>query len=75
NDSEGELASNKDRHVLLGDGRIGVEPFRALLADRRSHGIPLILETPQLNMEIAEDDPTPDPYDLQMMALLEELEG
>jgi len=75
NDSEGELASNKDRHVLLGDGRIGVEPFRALLADRRSHGIPVILETPQLNMEIAEDDPTPDPYDLQMMALLEELEG
>ena len=75
NDSEGELGSNKDRHVLIGDGRIGVEPFRALLADRRSHGIPLILETPQLNMEIGEDDPSPDPYDLQMMALLEELEG
>ena len=75
NDSEGELGSNKDRHVLIGDGRIGIEPFRALLADRRSHGIPLILETPQLNMEIGEDDPSPDPYDLQMMALLEELEG
>ena len=74
NDSEGELGSNKDRHVLIGDGRIGAEPFRALLADRRSHGIPLILETPQLNMEIGEDDPSPDPYDLQMMALLEELE-
>ena len=75
NDSEGELGSNKDRHVLIGDGRIGIEPFRALLADRRSQGIPLILETPQLNMEIGEDDPSPDPYDLQMMALLEELEG
>lgn len=74
NDSEGDMGSNKDRHVLIGDGRIGVEPFRALLADRRSHGIPLILETPQLNMEIGEDDPSPDPYDLQMMALLEELE-
>lgn len=75
NDSEGDLASNKDRHVLVGDGRIGAEPFRALLADRRSHGVPLILETPQLNMEIGEDDPSPDPYDLQMMALLEELAG
>ena len=32
NDSEGELGSNKDRHVLIGDGRIGVEPFRWLLA-------------------------------------------
>jgi len=71
NDSEGGLGSNKDRHVLIGDGQIGVEPFRALFADRRSHGIPLVLETPQLNAEIADDDPSPDPYDVQMMALLE----
>jgi len=73
NDSEGALGSNKDRHVLIGDGQIGIEPFRALLADRRSQSIPLILETPQLNTEIADDDPAPDPYDLQMMALLERL--
>jgi len=71
NDSEGGLGSNKDRHVLIGDGQIGVEPFRALFQDRRSQGIPLVLETPQLNPEIADDDPSPDPYDLQMMALLE----
>jgi deoxyribonuclease-4 len=71
NDSEGEMASNKDRHMLIGDGRIGVEPFRALVADARSQGIPLILETPQLNYEIAEDDASPDPYDVQMMVLLE----
>jgi deoxyribonuclease-4 len=73
NDSEGAMGSNKDRHVLIGDGQIGREPFRALLADRRSQGIPLILETPQLNTEIADDDPSPDPYDVQMMALFEEL--
>jgi endonuclease IV len=71
NDSEGALASNKDRHMLIGDGRIGVEPFRSLFNDRRSRGIPLILETPQLNMEIGDDDASPDPYDVQMMALLE----
>jgi len=71
NDSEGGLASNKDRHMLIGDGRIGVEPFRSLFKDRRSRGIPLILETPQLNMEIGDDDASPDPYDVQMMALLE----
>ena len=71
NDSEGALASNKDRHMLIGDGRIGVEPFRSLFKDRRSRGIPLILETPQLNMEIGDDDASPDPYDVQMMALLE----
>ena len=75
NDSEGALGSNKDRHVLIGDGHIGVEPFRRLVADRRSQGIPLILETPQLNMEIADDDPSPDPYDVQMMVLLSSFAG
>ncbi|HEU0300990.1 MAG TPA: deoxyribonuclease IV [Longimicrobium sp.] len=70
NDSEGAFASNRDRHVLLGDGGIGAEPFRWLLADPRSHGVPLILETPQQNYEIADDDPSADPYDVRMMELL-----
>ncbi len=70
NDSEGALASNRDRHMLLGDGAIGAEPFGWLLADARTKGIPLVLETPQLNAEIAEEDDSPDPYDVQMMALL-----
>ena len=73
NDSEGALGSNKDRHMLLGDGAIGAEAFGWLLADRRTHSVPLILETPQLNMEIGEDDDTPDPYDVQMMELLQRL--
>lgn len=70
NDSEGALGSNKDRHVLLGDGQIGVEPFRWLLADRRSRGIPLILETPQENYDVDKEDPTADPYDVRMYELL-----
>jgi deoxyribonuclease-4 len=73
NDSEGALGSNKDRHVLIGDGQIGAEPFRWLLADKRSANVPLILETPQKNYEVADDDPTPDPYDVRMMALLREM--
>jgi len=73
NDSEGALGSNRDRHMLLGDGQIGAEPFAWLLADARSRGVPLILETPQLNTEIGEADDAPDPYDVQMVALLEEL--
>jgi deoxyribonuclease IV len=73
NDSEGDLGSNRDRHVLLGDGKIGVEPFRWLVADRRSRDIPLILETPQENMQIGEEDDTPDPYDVRMIRLLESL--
>ena len=71
NDSEGTLGSNRDRHVLIGEGRIGREPFRWLLEDRRSAGIPLILETPQQNYTIADDDDSPDPYDVRMVELLE----
>jgi deoxyribonuclease-4 len=70
NDSEGALGSNKDRHMLIGDGAIGAEAFSWLLADPRTRGVPLILETPQLNMDIGEDDDAPDPYDVQMMELL-----
>jgi deoxyribonuclease-4 len=70
NDSEGALGSNRDRHTLLGDGEIGTEAFKWLLADRRSKGIPLVLETPQKHMDIASDDVTPDPYDVKMMTLL-----
>lgn len=73
NDSEGELGSNRDRHVLIGDGHIGVEPFRWLLADERSHGVPLLLETPQRTPEPAEDDDTPDEYDVRMLELLQSL--
>ncbi len=73
NDSEGALGSNKDRHVLIGDGKIGVEPFRWLLKDARTRGIPLILETPQQHYDIGDEDDTPDPYDVRMMELLTQL--
>jgi deoxyribonuclease-4 len=75
NDSQGALGSNVDRHALIGDGQIGKEGFRWLLADRRTAGIPLVVETPQKNYEIAEDDPSPDPWDDKMMRLLETLSG
>jgi deoxyribonuclease-4 len=74
NDSEGALGSNRDRHMLIGEGQIGVEPFRWLLRDRRTMGIPLILETPQLYAEPAKDDATADPYDIKMLGLLKSLE-
>ena len=65
NDSEGAFGSNRDRHALIGEGKIGREPFRWLLADPRSRGVPLILETPQLNTDIGEDDASADPYDIE----------
>ena len=73
NDSANPLGSNKDRHALIGEGYVGVEPFRALLKDERSRGIPLVLETPQENEEIDGEDPSPDPHDVRMLALLQSL--
>src|SRR5690606_17881847 len=73
NDSEGALGSNRDRHMLIGDGAIGVEPFRWLLADPRTRGVPLILETPQANPGVSDDDASADEWDERMVRLLTEL--
>lgn len=46
NDSVGALGSRKDRHANLGEGCLGLETFRRVLAEPRLHGAPMILETP-----------------------------
>jgi deoxyribonuclease IV len=73
NDSAGGLGSNRDRHTLIGEGEIGIEPFRWLLADRRTQDVPLILETPEQVLDIAADDDTADPWDAKMIALMKDL--
>ena len=70
NDSQHPFASNKDRHALLGEGAIGAAPFQWLLADRRTLGVPCILETPHDYGEVAEEDAAADTADLRMMTLL-----
>lgn len=72
NDSQFAFGSNKDRHALIGEGEIGAEPFRWLVQDSVSEGIPLILETPSERKSVVEDDPSPDPADVRMIALLNE---
>jgi deoxyribonuclease-4 len=73
NDSEGTLGSNKDRHARIGQGRIGEAAFGWLLQDRRARGIPCLLETPQAVGDVAEDDDTPDPWDVEDLARLRAL--
>jgi deoxyribonuclease-4 len=73
NDSEGEFGSNRDRHLLIGDGHIGVEPFAWLLRDPRLRDIPLVLETPQARTDIPDDDDSPDANDVRMIALIRQL--
>jgi deoxyribonuclease-4 len=47
NDSRRELGSRIDRHEHIGRGRLGIEPFRLLLADPRFCDVPMYLETPK----------------------------
>jgi len=46
NDSKGELGSKVDRHAQIGQGEIGLEAFRFLLADTLFAKVAGILETP-----------------------------
>jgi deoxyribonuclease-4 len=46
NDTKKELGSRVDRHENLGEGLLGLDPFRWIMSDERFNGIPLILETP-----------------------------
>jgi deoxyribonuclease-4 len=45
NDSKRDLGSRVDRHEQIGQGLLGLEPFRFLVNDPRFRDIPMILET------------------------------
>jgi deoxyribonuclease IV len=45
NDSLRPLGSRKDRHTHIGQGCLGLEPFRLLVNDRRLRDRPMVLET------------------------------
>ncbi len=47
NDSKGELGSNLDRHVDIGEGAIGEDGFRYFLNDPRWDGVAALIETPK----------------------------
>lgn len=47
NDAKGEMGSRLDRHEHIGQGTLGLEPFRMLLNDERFRHLPMVLETPK----------------------------
>jgi deoxyribonuclease-4 len=51
NDSKAPFGSNLDRHENIGDGEIGSEAFRRILADPQLARAPLILEVPGLDRQ------------------------
>lgn len=54
NDSKKGLGSRVDRHEQIGQGTLGVEPFRLIMNDPRLASLPKILETPK-GEDMAED--------------------
>jgi len=49
NDSKTPFASHRDRHELIGEGSLGIEPFRRIMTDARFAHTVRILETPKLD--------------------------
>jgi deoxyribonuclease IV len=47
NDSKKPLGSRVDRHTHIGEGCLGLEPFRRLVNDPRFRDLPMLLETPK----------------------------
>ena len=45
NDSKKPCGSRVDRHEHIGDGCLGLEPFRRILHDPRFAGLPMLIET------------------------------
>jgi len=54
NDSKRDLGTRVDRHEQIGEGFLGIEPFRLLLNDPALRQVPMILETPK-GPDLAED--------------------
>jgi deoxyribonuclease-4 len=72
NDSKKPLGSRVDRHTHIGQGHLGLEPFRRIVNDPRFQRLPMLLETPK------EEGRSPtrievDRFDEQNLAMLRSL--
>ncbi len=47
NDSKTPLGSRVDRHEQIGEGHLGLEPFRRIMRDPRFQSVPKLIETPK----------------------------
>jgi deoxyribonuclease-4 len=72
NDSKRPLGSRVDRHTHIGEGHLGLEPFRRLVNDPRFAGLPMLLETPKGEGK-ATGAIVPDPLDVKNLTRLRAL--
>ncbi len=75
NDSKRPCGSRVDRHEHIGDGCLGLEPFRRILNDTRFAGLPLLIETEKSRASERAGVIATDPFDLRNLQTLRRLRG
>ena len=75
NDSKRPCGSRIDRHEHIGQGCLGVAPFRRLLNDRRFAGLPMLIETEKSPGCEKRGTIVADPLDMKNLRTLRRLRG
>jgi deoxyribonuclease-4 len=73
NDSKRPCGSRVDRHEHIGQGCLGLEPFRRLLHDARFEGLPLLIETEKTHGAEKKGAIVADPLDVRNLETLRRL--
>jgi deoxyribonuclease-4 len=75
NDSKRPCGSRVDRHTHIGEGCLGLDPFRWLMADRRFAGLPILIETEKTEGLHKPNSIVTDPLDVRNLETLRRLRG
>jgi deoxyribonuclease-4 len=62
-----------DRHEHIGEGCLGVEPFRRLLNDQRFANLPILIETAKTSRSSRPNTIEADPLDVKNLSTLRAL--
>jgi len=73
NDSKRPCGSRVDRHEHIGQGCLGLEPFRRLLHDARFAGLPILIETEKTHGAEKRGTIVADPLDIRNLETLRRL--
>lgn len=73
NDSKRPCGSRVDRHAHIGEGCLGLEPFRRMLHDRRFAGRPMLIETEKALVSARPNAIELDPLDVRNLQMLRQL--
>jgi deoxyribonuclease IV len=73
NDSKKPCGSRVDRHEHIGEGCLGLRPFRRLLHDGRFAGLPILIETEKSRRVSRPTATELDPYDVKNLNALRRL--